>query len=197
MISEISGVLLRRGPTEIVVDVGGIGYKMLVPLSTYRGLPHEGNAVHLFTHLHVKDDALDLVGFLTLAERAIYRELVSVSGIGPKLGLAVLSGLSPEVFHRAVIEEDLGLLTSISGIGKKTAQRMIVELKDRLSGMDVESVGGAAEPGREEMGDAVLALVSLGVTRAHAREAVLKVRRDAGADLPIEELVKRALRKGK
>ena len=113
-----------------------------------------------------------------------------------ELGLSVLSGLSPEVFHRAVIEEDLGLLTSIKGIGKKTAQRMIVELKEKLSGMDVSSIGGAG-PGREETGDAVLALVSLGVGRVEARDAVLEAQRDGGQDLSIEEIVKRALRKPK
>lgn len=194
MISELTGKLVFKGPAEVVIEVGGVGFRMLVPLSTFRALPGEGESAHVLTHLHVKEDGLDLFGFATPAERTIFRELISVSGIGPKLGLAVLSGLSPEVFHRAVIEEDLGLLTSIKGIGKKTAQRMIVELKEKLSGLDVSSIGGAAA-GREETGDAVLALVSLGVNRAEAREAVLAASRDAGCELSIEELIKRALRK--
>jgi Holliday junction DNA helicase RuvA len=196
MISVLNGRLLSKSTAGIVVDVGGVGFGMLVPLSTFRALGGEGDVVRLFTHLHVREDALDLFGFLTQAERTIFLELISVSGIGPKLGLAVLSGLSPEVFHRAVVEEDLGLLTSISGIGKKTAQRMIVELKERLSGLDVSSIGGGREAGLEETGDAVLALVSLGVDRAKARETVLRVQREAGCDLPAEELIKRALRKG-
>jgi Holliday junction DNA helicase RuvA len=196
MISELKGTLIRKTPAEIVVDVGGVGFRLFVPLSTFRRLPDEGTAVRLFTHLHVKDDALDLFGFRSPEERTIFLELISVSGIGPKLGLAVLSGLSPEIFHRAVVDEDLGLLTSISGIGRKTAQRMIVELKERLSGMDVASIGGG-DSGREEVGDAVLALVSLGMNGATARETVLKVQRDAGGELPVEELIKRALRKGR
>ncbi len=195
MISELKGSLLRRSPAGVVVDVGGIGFSMLVPLSTFRELGDEGSDVHLFTYLHVREDALDLFAFITEAERSIFRALISVSGIGPKLGLAVLSGLSPEVFHRAVVEEDMGLLTSVSGIGKKTAQRMIVELKDRFSGLDVSSIGGAGS-GREDTGDAVRALVSLGMNRNTAREAVLRVQSDGGRELPVEELVRRALRRG-
>ena len=195
MIAELRGTLLRRSPAGVVVDVGGIGFTMLVPLSTFRELPDEGEEVHLFTYLHVREDALDLFGFHTEAERSIFRALISVSGIGPKLGLSVLSGLSPEVFHRAVIEEDMGLLTSVSGIGKKTAQRMIVELKERLSGLDVSSIGGG-EAGTEATGDAVLALMSLGMNRNTAREAVLRVQNEAGCELSLEELVRRALRRG-
>jgi Holliday junction DNA helicase RuvA len=195
MIAELRGTLLRRSPAGTVVDVGGVGFTMLVPLSTFRELPDEGAEVHLFTYLHVREDALDLFGFGTEAERSIFRALISVSGIGPKLGLAVLSGLSPDVFHRAVIEEDMGLLTSVSGIGKKTAQRMIVELKERLSGLDVSSIGGG-EAGVEATGDAVLALMSLGMNRNTAREAVLRVQNEAGCELSLEELVRRALRRG-
>jgi Holliday junction DNA helicase RuvA len=195
MIAELTGRLMRRSPAGVVVDVGGIGFSMLVPMSTFRELGEEGTEIHIFTYLHVRDDALDLFGFLTDAERSIFRELISVSGIGPKLALAVLSGLTPQLFHEAVIEEDMGLLTSVSGIGKKTAQRIIVELKERLSGLDVSSIGGAGAP-TEETGDAVLALVSLGMNRAAAREAVVRVRNEAGCDLPIEELVRRALRRG-
>ena len=195
MIAELSGTLLRRSPAGVVVDVGGIGFTMLVPLSTFRELGEEGSDVHLFTYLHVREDALDLYGFNTEAERSIFRALISVSGIGPKLALAVLSGLSPEVFHRAVIEEDMGLLTSVSGIGKKTAQRMIVELKERLSGLDVSSVPAPLPP-IEDTGDAELALMSLGMNRNSAREAVLRVQNEAGCDLSLEELVRRALRRG-
>jgi Holliday junction DNA helicase RuvA len=195
MIAELTGRLIRRSPAGVVVEVGGVGFSMLVPLSTFRELGDEGSEVHLFTHLHVREDALDLFGFLTEAELSIFRELISVSGIGPKLALAVLSGLTPQLFHQAVIDEDMGLLTSISGIGKKTAQRMIVELKERLSGLDVSSIGGAGAP-TEEAGDAVLALVSLGIGRAAAREAVIRVRNEAGCELSVEELVRRALRRG-
>ena len=196
MIAELKGTLLRRNPGGVVIDVGGVGYVMLVPMSTFRELGDEGTDAHLFTYLHVREDALDLFGFGTVAERSIFRELISVSGIGPKLALAVLSGLTPVLFHKAVIEEDVGLLTSISGIGKKTAQRMIVELKPRLSGMDVSSIGGSG-PVREETGDAVQALVSLGMNQSTAREAVLRVQSEAGCELSVEELVRRALRGGK
>lgn len=194
MISELRGKLLRRSLAGVVVDVGGVGYSMLVPMSTFNALGEEGTDVHLFTHLHVREDALDLFGFLTVAERSIFRELISISGIGPKLALSVLSGLSPQVFHRAVIEEDMALLTSVSGVGKKTAQRMVVELKERLSGMDVSSIGGGGE--REVTGDAVQALVSLGMNRSTARDAVIKAQSEAGGTLSVEELVRRALMRG-
>jgi len=195
MIAELSGKLIRRSPAEAVIDVGGVGYHVFIPLSTFRALGEPGTDVHVFTHTHVREDTLDLFGFVTVGERTIFRALISVSGVGPKLGLAVLSGLSPEVFHRAVIDEDLALLTSISGVGKKTAQRLVVELKEKLSGLDVSSVGGEAAGEEAQTGDAVLALVSLGMKRASAREAVVKVREAAGEDLPVEEIIRRALRK--
>ncbi len=195
MISELRGKLLRRSLAGVVIDVGGVGYSMLVPMSTFNALGEEGTDVHLFTHLHVREDALDLFGFLTVAERSIFRELISISGIGPKLALSVLSGLSPQVFHRAVIEEDMALLTSVSGVGKKTAQRMVVELKERLSGMDVSSIGGGGGE-REVTGDAVQALVSLGMNRSTARDAVIKAQSEAGGTLSVEELVRRALMRG-
>ncbi len=195
MIAQLSGTLLKKTPADVVVDIGGVGYHAFIPLSTFRLIGVPGDRVHLFTHMHVREDALDLFGFSSEAERTIFRELISVSGIGPKLGLAVLSGLSPEVFHRAVVDEDLGLLTSIKGIGKKTAQRLVVELKEKLSGMDVSSIGGGEPEVHEEIGDAVMALVSLGIPRARARDSVLAARRDGGDDLSVEELVKRALRK--
>jgi len=195
MISQLQGKLVAKGPAEVVVSVAGVGFRLLVPLSTYRALGDDGSDVHLFTHLHVREDALDLFGFATAAERSIFRALISVSGVGPKSALTVLSGLSPEVFHRAVITEDLGILTSISGIGRKTAQRLIVELKDRMSGLDVSSIGRAeaGEPG--DVGDAVLALMSLGMKRDAARDAVLDVRAEARVDLPVDEIIMRALRK--
>ena len=195
MISQLQGKLVAKGPAEVVVSVAGVGFRLLVPLSTYRALGEDGSDVHLFTHLHVREDALDLFGFATAAERSIFRALISVSGVGPKSALTVLSGLSPEVFHRAVITEDLGILTSISGIGRKTAQRLIVELKDRMSGLDVSSIGRAeaGEPG--DVGDAVLALMSLGMKRDAARDAVLDVRAEARVDLPVDEIIMRALRK--
>ncbi len=196
MISELRGKLARKAAAGVVVDVGGVGFRLLVPVSTFRRLPDEGGEVHLFTHLHVRDDALELFGFATEAERVLFLDLISISGIGPKLGLAVLSGLAPDVFHKAVIEENLGLLTSISGIGKKTAQRMIVELKEKLSGLDVSSIGGG-DGGTEDAGDAVLALVSLGMSNATAREAVLRVQRESDCELRVEELIMRALRKGR
>ncbi len=195
MIAELRGRLIRKDPSGLVLDVGGVGFRVLVPLTTYRAISDEGKDVRLFTHLNVREDALELFGFATEAERSIFVELISVSGVGPKLGLAVLSGLSPDVFHQAVVHEDVALLTTVKGIGRKTAQRLVVELKERLSGMDVSSIGSDAGEGREEIGDAVRALVSLGIPQASAREAVLAVRRDGGEDLTIEELIKRALRK--
>ena len=196
MIAELRGRLARKSAACVVVDVGGVGFRLLVPVSTFRTLPDEGAEAHLFTHLHVKDDALELFGFGTPEERALFLELISISGIGPKLGLAVLSGLAPDVFHAAVVGEDLALLTSVSGIGKKTAQRIIVELKEKLSGIDVTSIGGGASE-QESVGDAVLALVALGMNGLTAREAVLRVQREADCELCVEDLIMFALRKGR
>src|SRR5262249_4635105 len=133
MITFLNGKLVMALPTQAVVDVGGVGYEVFIPLSSYDKLPPVGQSVHILTHLHVREDAQILYGFMSAAERDLFRLLVNhVSGIGPKLALAVLSGMSVPHFKSAVVNSDIASLAKISGLGKKTAERIVLELKDKL-----------------------------------------------------------------
>jgi Holliday junction DNA helicase RuvA len=133
MITFLNGRLTSALPTQAIIDVGGVGYEVLIPLSSYDKLPAPGQPVHLLTHLHVREDAHVLYGFMTAAERDLFRLLVNhVSGIGPKLSLAVLSGMTVSNFKSAVVNADIASLSKISGLGKKTAERIVLELKDKL-----------------------------------------------------------------
>src|ERR1700674_1106439 len=135
MITFLDGNLTSALPTQAIVNVGGVGYEVLIPLSSYDKLPAVGQPVHILTHLHVREDAHVLYGFMTAAERDLFRLLVNhVSGIGPKLSLAVLSGMSVSNFKNAVVNADIASLSKISGLGKKTAERIVLELKDKLGG---------------------------------------------------------------
>jgi Holliday junction DNA helicase RuvA len=192
MIAKISGRLVEKFPTRIVVEVGGIGYEIQIPLSTFEKLGALGENISLFTHLHVREDALQLFGFAAETEKRLFQHLLSVSGIGPKLAQSILSGCSVEMFCRYVTQNEIAALQEIPGIGKKTAERLVLELRDRLARWTPEGV--AATPvisGIEE--ECVSALVSLGYARSAAQKAVAQVRREAG-ELPVEELIKRALR---
>ena len=136
MITFLSGKLIEALPTQVVVDVRGVGYEVLIPLSSFDRLPKPGGDVHLLTHLAIREDAHVLYGFMTAAERDLFRLLIhTVSGIGPKIALNVLSGMSPVAFRGAVGSADVRALSQISGVGKKTAERIVVELKDRMGGI--------------------------------------------------------------
>lgn len=172
MIGSLRGKLILKAIDEVEIDVGGVGYQVAIPLSTYEVLPGEGDETKLLTHLNVREDELSLFGFATSRERRLFGTLIGVTGIGPKLALHVLSRLTPERFVAAILRQDLATLTGISGVGKKTAERMVVELKDKV--VDI------AEPEAEEAGvtlttngeDAVKALVALGIRRHRAERAV-------------------------
>jgi Holliday junction DNA helicase RuvA len=140
MIARISGILIQKSVPQCVVDVHGAGYRVFVPLSTFYELPEEGQTVILHVHTHVREDAINLYGFLTKEEREVFQLLISVSGIGPKLALNILSGIAAGDLVKAVIGEDLKRLTGIPGVGKKTAERMILELKDKAARMGNEPV---------------------------------------------------------
>ena len=162
MIGRIAGRLLEKNPPMILVDVHGVGYEIAVPMSTFYNLPEVGAETVLLTHFIVREDAQLLYGFLTAAERSAFRELIKVSGIGPRTALSVLSGLSVEALTQALTAQDSAMLTRIPGIGKKTAERLVLELKGKL-GADF---GGALTPAAGSKADIVSALVALGIREA-------------------------------
>jgi Holliday junction DNA helicase RuvA len=178
-----------------VVENAGIGYEILIPLSSYDALGEVGDKIFVYTHLHVREDAQQLYGFATEEERKLFQMLISISGIGPRMALGILSGVSVEDFCDAVSREEVGFLTSISGVGRKTAERLIVELKGRVAEISVAvPVGGPGSAGPDRMSEAVQALISLGFNRSAARKAVDKCISETGKDISIEEMIRGALR---
>ena len=195
MYAYLKGTIERKTHEGVEIDVNGVGYFVHVPLSTYSKLPARDDApVKLFTHLHVRDGAMDLYGFLTLDEKHLFRMLLSVTGVGPKVALAVISGLAPDAFRRAIVGNDVQTLSSISGIGKKTAQRIILEVKGKL-GEDAEIdriLGEAGAPLRDS--DVIRALMTLGCTASQARTAARKARDQTPEGTTVEEQIKIALK---
>lgn len=192
MISYLEGRLIEKNPTLAVVDINGVGYGVNIPLSTYEKLNNIGERVKLLTYQHVREDTLQLYGFLTPEEKETFKLLLTVSGIGPKSALGVLSCISVEDFQRSILEEDIDVLTSISGIGNKTAQRLVVELKEKLGKMDLKGLKVGERIDTEE-DEAISALVSLGYTRLEAKRAIQQVMGKSKGKLSVEELVKKAL----
>src|SRR5713226_709070 len=174
MITFLDGKLISSLPTQAIVDVSGVGYEVFIPLSSYDKLPAAGQAVRILTHLHVREDAHVLYGFMSAAERDLFRLLVNhVSGIGPKLALAVLSGMSVSNFKSAVVNSDVTALAKISGLGKKTAERIILELKDKLgvvAAWEAASAEHAPTPEQSQANEAVLALIALGYKQVDAHK---------------------------
>lgn len=188
MIDYLEGILRHKSPTFIVVDVGGVGYKVNLSLSSYNLLPPEGNQIKIDTYLHLREDGVALYGFLAKEERNFFLLLISISKIGPKSALRMLSRISSSEFKKAIKREDLTALTDISGIGKKTAQRLILELKERIG--EEEPI----EPGKEELvKDALSALASLGYTQNEARRAVRQVISSSKEEMDLTRVIKEAL----
>ena len=196
MIAYVSGTLVEKKPTEVVVDVQGMGHVVYIPTSTYEKLPALGSQVKLFTHYHVREDALQLYGFASREEKAVFNLIITVSGIGPKLALAALSTMPAEEIRDKVVESDVGSLTRIPGVGKKVAERMIVELRDRM--VTVEGLHGMSREANNERNqaraDALSALEALGLSRAAAERNIRKVLKEHPEHLPAEELIRLALR---
>ena len=192
MISYLEGKLVEKNPTLVVLDINGIGYEVNIPVSTYEKLDNLGQRVKLLTYQYVREDTLQLYGFFTPPERETFKLLLSVSGIGPRLALGVLSCISVADFQRSVLEEDIDILTNISGIGRKTAQRLVVELKDKLGKVELKELEIGERIGTKE-NEAVLALVSLGYGKLEARRVVQQVIGQSKGKLVVEELVKKAL----
>ena len=194
MIAQISGTLAQKIPGEIIIDVAGVGYQILIPLSVFYRLPEIGASVSMQIYTHVREDALQLFGFNDLAEKQVFLMLISVSGIGPKLAVNILSGIPADELARALREGDQVRLVAIPGVGRKLAERMIVELKDKFAGLSpagVESLKPVI--GSQVMQDAVSALVNLGYKRPEAEKMVREVLKNG--DRSLENVLKDTLRR--
>lgn len=195
MIAHIDGVIAEKTPTQVIVDVNGVGYEVLIPISTFEKLNKIGERQKLLTYQHVREDTLLLFGFSTKREKWMFSKLLSVSGIGPKLALGVLSGCEIDVLARSIVDGEVERLAKIPGIGRKTAQRLSLELRDKLS--EVATTGDFAGPKalREEASkveEAVMALISLGYARNAAEKTISKILSQEPG-LPLDELIKRSL----
>ncbi len=197
MIGRLQGTILEKKPPIIVLDVHGVGYELEASMSTFYHLPECGESIILHTHLVVREDAQLLYGFFSQAERLMFRSLIKISGVGPKLALTILSGMSAEDFTRCILEEDSNALTKLPGVGKKTAERLVIELKDRLQKDDLiklpgatDAAGGPIERQANPVNDAVSALISLGYKAQLASQMV----RDLDVeDKSTEEIIRAAL----
>ena len=200
MITFLHGNLIEAIPTHVVVDVNGVGYEALIPLSSFDKLPPPGQPVKLLTQLIVREDAHILYGFMTSAERDLFRLLIhSVSGIGPKTALNILSGMNVAAFRGAVASSDVKSLSQISGVGKKTAERIVVELRDKIGAAgtwEAASAQRALSPGDQKLNDAVLALMALGFKQADAHDTVRAALAVLGEGATVEALVRAGLKKG-
>jgi len=196
MIARLRGLLAAKQAEQLIIDVNGVGYRVMVPLSTFYQLPEAGTEVELAIHTHVSDSALDLYGFLSEREKSLFRLLLNVSGIGPRLALNVLSGIEAPDLVRALASGDLVRLTAVPGVGNKTAQRMIVELKDKVTALHwaAQAIGRPGERAQGPAADAVSALTNLGYPQAQAERAVQAARAGLTGGAGLEELLKVSLK---
>ena len=193
MIAKISGSLAHKEPSEVIVDVGGVGYQLSISLGVFYRLPEMGAPVTLFVHTHVREDALQLFGFLEYEEKQTFLMIKGVSGIGPKLAIGILSGIPSRELVRALREGDQVRLVSIPGVGKRLAERMIVELKDKLMALPEENQIGKQDGSSQLMRDAVSALVNLGYRRGESEKIVREVVN--GDEKNLEVVLKETLRR--
>ncbi len=196
MITHLRGMVMEKAPTRIVIEVNGVGYELRIPLSSYDRLPPVGETALVLVHEVIREDAHELCGFLTEPERDLFRRLLDISGIGARIALGALSGLSVRQLKAAVVEGDVKRLSSISGIGKKTAERIILELKHKLSaGEALEAVAGPDQAALEDqrVRDAVEALVALGHKPADAWGLLRRILPKVGPEAGVEQLVRQAL----
>ena len=195
MISHLTGKITRKSPTEIVIDVHGVGYHVNIPLSTLQKIDKAEGEITIFTHLHVREDAMILFGFATEGERELFRMLISVSGIGPKIAQSILSGITALELREAIRTENLEVMTSIGGVGRKTAERIILELRGKIG--RAESAEITPTPTSQQLKirtEAVVALMSLGFTRTNAEAALRTALTESKpGELSVEDLIKKAL----
>jgi Holliday junction DNA helicase RuvA len=205
MIAHLSGTLLSKEPNSVIVEVGGVGYEVTIPISTFYDLEDPGSNVKLRIYTHVREDALQLYGFKTLRERELFMRLISVTGIGPKLGITLLSGMSADEMIASIRTNNLARLTLIPGVGRKTAERLVMELRDKVASLSSaeleEELGGAAAAASGTLAtedsmrsDVLSALLNLGYQRGSAEKAVTSAL-DEGGDISVESILRRSLRK--
>jgi holliday junction DNA helicase RuvA len=203
MIAHLSGTLLSKQATSVILDVAGVGYEVTIPLSTFYDLEDAGSNVQLRIYTHVREDALQLYGFKTARERELFLRLISVSGIGPKLGITLLSGMSADEMIASIRTNNLARLTLIPGIGRKTAERLVIELRDKVASLsspeleeELGATAGAPAPASEDAmrSDALSALLNLGYQRGSAEKAITSAMSDGG-DLSVESILRSSLRK--
>jgi len=196
MIARLTGTLAAKALDHIIVDVQGVGYRVFIPLSTYYDLPEVSTAVALLIHTYVREDALHLFGFLTVDERDLFEALLRVTKIGPKLALALLSGMSAGDLQQAVLAGDIPRLSAIPGVGRKTAERIVLELREKLAKGKTELTDSLVSraDGQQPVADAVTALLNLGYPRALAERTIVQVRAGQHGELPpLKELIRAAL----
>lgn len=197
MISHLRGILLEKHPNQVVVDVQGVGYEVTIPVSAFSSLPGAGEPVQLHVHTHVREDTLALFGFLSAGDRALFEKLIAVSGIGPKLAITALSGLTAADLVAAIRSGSVEQLVRIPGVGKKTAERMVLELRDKLDLLGLAAPADAATPPRSAFSsteeDVISALMNFGATRAASEGAVVKAR-SASEPNDFDPLFRRALK---
>jgi Holliday junction DNA helicase RuvA len=200
MITFLQGKLVEALPTQVIMDVNGVGYEVLIPLSSFDKLPQAGAEIKILTQLVIREDAHTLYGFMTAAERELFRLLINtVSGIGPKTALNILSGMNAVAFRGAVANSDVKSLSQISGVGKKTAERIVVELRDKIGvvgALEAASAKHALSPDDQKTNDATLALMALGFKQVEAHDAVRAAQTMLGASASVEQLVRACLKKG-
>jgi Holliday junction DNA helicase RuvA len=199
VITFLAGTLVEVLPTQVIVDVQGVGYEVLIPLSSYDKLPQAGQSVKLLTHLAIREDAHVLYGFMSAQERELFRLLINtVSGIGPKIALNILSGMNVVAFRGAVANGDVKALSQVSGVGKKTAERIVVELRDKVGAAgawEASSAQRALSPADQKLNDAVLALIALGFKQVEAHDAVRAAAEKLGPEAGPDDLVRASLRR--
>ena len=197
MIERVEGVIVERAPTHVVVGVGGIGFGLSISLNTFEQLPDLGSEVSLLTHTYVRDDRFQLFGFSDAGEREMFQLLIAVAGIGPNSAQTILSGMSVDELKTAILEERASDLTRIRGIGRKTADRVVVDLRDKIAPSWKQTPDSEGEPVQstrnEKTEEAVLALAALGIAPAAARKAVMKAIDKSGVDATLQDLIKQAL----
>ncbi len=202
MIAHLSGILLSKQPNSVIVDVGGVGYELIIPVSTFYELEETGANTQLRVYTHVREEALQLYGFKTTRERELFLQIISVSGIGPKIAITLLSGMGANEIIASIRTNNLARLTSIPGVGRKTAERLVVELRDKITALSSPALEEefSGEPGQRAgtsadamRDDALSALLNLGYQKTAAEKAI-KAAIDEGGDLSVELILRRSLR---
>ena len=199
MIGRLKGILAEKRAPQVLIDCNGVGYEADVSMTTYYQLPEPGEAISIWTHLLVKEDSHSLIGFTTEHERKLFRQLIRVNGVGPKMALTILSGINEREFAICVMQDDVTTLTRLPGVGKKTAERLIIEMRDKVEGLieetqvviDIDNPVSAA--GRSSKSEALEALQSLGYKAGDAESMIRQANKDANKDMSAEALIRKAL----